>query len=137
MRLYCLLAVLLLFALPGGLGAQTRDFQIPFDFIGYGSDFHSGHYSLSRVAAHILKMTPEDPNNGFARYLVTRPKGNVQIDGRDHLVFEKVGDFHVLREFRSSGTGASVTLPLSKERRAWEKTYTAKNRGEFVLIAAN
>lgn len=137
MRLGCLLAVLLLFALPGGLDAQSPEFNIPFAFIGFDTEFQPGVYSVDRVHQFQLKIVTADSDHPKVKYVTLRPKGQCRNDGKIYLVFEKMGDFHVLREYRNSMTNTAMSTPLSKDRRAWERTYIAKHqRGEFVLIAA-
>lgn len=137
MRLACLLAVLTLFALPGGLGAQNAEFNIPFAFIGYDTEFQAGSYRVDHDNPYLLKIRQTDSDHPNSRWVVLIPKGESRNDGRIYLVFEKVGDFHVLREYRNSMTNTSMSTPLSRDRKAWEKTYIAKHqRGEFVLIAA-
>jgi hypothetical protein len=137
MRLSFLLTVLVLFALPGGLCAQTAEFNIPFTFIGFDSEFQPGVYSVDHVRPYALKIRQSDSDHPNMKYVVLRQNGQTKNDGRIYLVFEKMGDFHVLREYRNSMTNTAMSTPLSKERQAWEKTYIARHkRGEIVLIAA-
>lgn len=137
MRHVFLLAVLGLFALPGGLGAQTAEFNIPFAFIGFDSEFQSGSYRVDHVDPFMLRVRQTDSDHPKWKLVVLRPKGQAGNDGRTCLVFEKIGDFHVLRGYRNSMTNTAMSTPLSKNRKAWEKTYIAKHqRGEIVLIAA-
>lgn len=137
MRLAFLLAVLVLLALPGGLGAQSAQFNIPFAFIGFDSDFEAGYYRVDRLNPFVLKITPRDSSDVGARCVSLRLKGEYQSSGIAYMLFEKVGDFYVLREYRNGVSNTSMSTPLSKERQAWEKTYIARHaRGEFVLVAA-
>jgi hypothetical protein len=137
MRFAILLAVLMLFALPGGLCAQSAPFHIPFAFIGFDSDFPAGYYRVDRLNTFVLKITSGDSNEVGSKCVSLRLKGEYQSNGIAYMLFEKVGDFYVLREYRNGVSNTSMSTPLSKERQAWERTYIAKHlRGEFVLIAA-
>ena len=137
MRYAILLAVLMLFALPGGLGAQSPEFNVPFTFIGWDTEFQPGVYIIDHTHPFNLKITQTGSDHPKVKYVTLTPKGQCKNDGRIYLVFEKMGDFHVLREYRNSMTNTAMSTPLSKDRKAWERNYIAKHqRGEFVLIAA-
>ena len=137
MKLCCAIAALLLLALPLGLDAQTRDCHIPFAFVAFDSDFGSGDYSLTLLANHV-KLTPTDAVDGTARLLVARRVRQVKPDGEALLLFEKIGQNYVLREFRTGDSETSMSFPLSAQRKVWEKRLIAQGHpSEFVLIAVN
>jgi len=137
MKLSCLLATLLLLALPWGLGAQTNDITIPFPFVAYDTEFAAGDYSLSLLSYH-LKLAPSDPKDGTGNFLIARPGHQVKADGQIALFFEKASGVYLLREYRAGTTGTSLSLPLSKNRRDWweRRLIGQAGRTEFVLIAA-
>jgi|APIni6443716594_1056825.scaffolds.fasta_scaffold600795_1 hypothetical protein len=133
MKFNLILVALLLLALPIGVSAQTNNIRIPFAFIASDTSFTSGEYTVSTVTGH-LKLAPEGVNQGV--YLPCNWNGTVKADGKTTLVFEKLGDTYVLREYRAGEKGTSLSVPLSKRHAAWAKGYYAKARQpEYVLIS--
>lgn len=134
----CLFASLLLCLLPMGIQAQSHSgpFEIPFPFVAFDSEFDAGPYRVAAVLESSLRFRHEE--TGKSAFVVKRQGRDVKTDGRDVLVFERVGNLHILREIRSGATGRSSTLPLSKKRSELVQVYISQGfRPEPVLIAAS
>ncbi|MCL4842080.1 MAG: hypothetical protein KJZ79_09580 [Bryobacteraceae bacterium] len=134
----CLFASLLLCLLPLGIQAQSQagPFEIPFPFVAFDSEFDAGPYRVATINEYNLRFWHDE--TGISKYIVKRQGRDVKTDGRDILVFERVGNLHILREIRSGATGRSSTLPLSKKRSELVQVYISQGfRPEPVLIAAS
>ncbi|MBE7540761.1 MAG: hypothetical protein M9913_00575 [Bryobacteraceae bacterium] len=134
----CLFASLLLCLLPLGIQAQSQagPFEIPFPFVAFDSEFDAGPYRVAPINEYNLRFWHDE--TGISKYIVKRQGRDVKTDGRDILVFERVGNLHILREIRSGATGRSSTLPLSKKRSELVQVYISQGfRPEPVLIAAS
>ncbi len=134
----CLFASLLLCLLPMGIQAQSHSgpFEIPFPFVAFDSEFDAGPYRVAAVLESSLRFRHEE--TGKSAFVVKRQGRDVKTDGRDVLVFERIGNLHILREIRSGATGRSNTLPLTKKRSELVRVYISQGfRPEPVLIAAS
>lgn len=136
MKLLCLFATLCLLAMPCSLNAQPIPFHVPFPFVAFDSDCPAGDYAV-RAQTNNLLITMTGNGPAFAKYLVSQPGKQMKYSGMNTLVFDKIGDLYVLREYRIGPLGAIRSLPLSKSRRELVRSYLAKGfRAEPVLIAA-
>ena len=134
----CLFASLLLCLLPLGIQAQSQagPFEIPFPFVAFDSEFDAGPYCVAAVVQSTLRFRNEE--TGKSAFVVKRQGRDAKTDGRDVLVFERIGALHILREIRSGATGRSSTLPLTKKRSELVQAYISQGfRPEPVLIAAS
>jgi hypothetical protein len=134
----CLFTSLLLCLLPLGIQAQSQagPFEIPFPFVAFDSEFDAGPYRVAAVFESTLRFRHEE--TGKSAFVAKHPGRDVKTDGRDILVFERIGNLHILREIRSGATGRSNTLPLSRKRSELVRVYISQGfRPEPVLIAAS
>lgn len=134
----CLFASLLLCLLPMGIQAQSQagPFDVPFKFVAFDSEFDAGPYHVLRVTESTLRF--QNNETGLSRLVVKTQGRDAKTDGRDILVFERIGALHILREIRSGATGRSSTLPLTKKRSELVQVYISQGfRPEPVLIAAS
>jgi hypothetical protein len=137
MRFGPLLAAALFLAVAPGLSGQTSRFNVPFDFVGFDSDFPAGAY-------HMVLKTGEsfarlhNTETGEGRVLVSSVDRPCTGDCREALVFERYGNVYVLRSHQLSAQGVIYTLPLSKQRRTLVQSYISQGvKAEQVLIAAS
>lgn len=135
MKLLCLFASLCLLALPCSLNAQPDVYHVPFSFVAFDSDFPAGDYIVTAQTYNLKLALAGAPRT--SKYLTAQPGRAMEFSGLNTMVFEKIGDLYVLREYRIGALGAVRALPLSKSRREVVRSYIAKGyRPEPVLIAA-
>ncbi len=138
MLIRCLFLALLLSMMPAGINAQQQSgpFEIPFTFVAYDSDFEPGEYRLEVALKGNLRLVHRD--TGRARYLVKGSGRAIEKQGRDALLFERMGNLYVLREIRYGAEGRTSVMPLSKQRSDFVQVYTTQgHRPEPVLISAS
>jgi hypothetical protein len=134
----CLLSILLLFALPFGLGAQqqTGIFQIPFEFVAFDSVFEPGEYVVLTALPNHLRML--NLTTGKSTRVFSSPGVRTKIEGHDLLSFDRIGNLYLLRTLQLGGRDCNLNLPLSKKRSEHVQVLITEGaRPERMLIAAS
>ena len=135
----CVLATLLLCLLPMGMTAQSQagPFEVPFRFVAFDSEFEPGQYLLSDVL-NSKNIRLIDRESGRSRYIIKGTGRAVKTDGRNALVFERMGNLYVLREILYGAEGRGNELPLSKQRSDFVQIHITQGvQPERLLIAAS